>query len=174
VKTLVAAGIVALIVAEARAMVLLHARLDPPLPHPGDNWNESLYALMAIQETRFQIFGTLLAAALLLATVRGWLGPLVARARYLFVPLAFSTLAWLSWAASGFYWKQSWVGGVSAVAGLATGIVIPLGALVFFTTRFYRAPVERRAAGLAIIFAASILVWTLAFALLDFLIGLSM
>jgi hypothetical protein len=174
VKLLVAAGLTALMVAQARAVVFLRARLNAPLPREEDNWNGHLFALMALQETRFHLFGTLLAAALLLATVRGSFAPLEAEARGLFIPLAFSMLAWLAWAVSGFGSKHNWVNLVSEVAGLATGIVIPLFALVFFAIRLYRSPVERRAAGLGVIFAASILVWTLAFAFLDFSIALSM
>jgi hypothetical protein len=174
VKVLVAAGLAALIVAQARAVVFLHARLDAPLPGVGNTWEQSLFAVMAFHSSRFHLFGTLLAAALLLATMRGWLVPLEAEARDLFIPLAFSTLAWLGWAVNGFSWKQNWVHLVSAVAGLATGIVIPLMALVVFAIRLYRSPVERRAAGLGMIFTASILVWTLAFAFLDFSIALAM
>ena len=176
VKVLVAAGLAALIVAQARAVVFLHAQLDAPSPRDGNPWYEHLEALMALQQGRFHLFGTLLTAALASAVAGGaggLLAPLESKARTLFIPLSLSILTWLLWAVGGFR-KHNLASGLVGTVGFASGIVIPLVALISFAIRLYRSPAERPAAGLGMIFAASILVWTLAFVAFQLSIALAM
>ncbi len=172
-RAIVAVGISIglLAVAQAAAVFPLRARLDVPPDLKSDPLMQMLSHRMAYDRAVFHFAGTILAAIGLAAFAStASPGRMIA---WLFAPLALSAAMWLQWAVRGFPGIDP-IEGMGGIAGVLLGTVVPLVGIVALALRLRRrAGVDRVAAGRGIAFAAAVLVWSWAFAVMQFLVGVA-
>ncbi|HMF43702.1 MAG TPA: hypothetical protein VKQ32_23670 [Polyangia bacterium] len=165
-RVLIALSVLAL--AQAAALIWLATRMgDTPVMQADPMYPISLWeARAAFGRGAGHLVGTLLIVPWLLALPS--LAPLGKLPRLLFIAPAISAASWIAWVAQGLpAHDRSFAYRICGAVGLMAGTIIPLVAIVMFRIEAARSPEKRAAAPLGIGFAATVLLWAWAFAVVQ-------
>lgn len=169
-RSLLGAAIGVLALGQIAALVVLGKRLGAPPETTWDSFFQHLDDKVAVGRGVFHLVGTLLAVPWLLAfSSMSRLGKELPR--LLFVPWAISTLAWLVWVVNGLPPHDRFIIQFG-FAGVMSGTIIPLVAIIVFAMRARSSLETRLAARRGIALAAIVLIWSCAFVMTQVQLGM--
>lgn len=166
---LVVAGIC--VVAQALTLPSLWVRLAQAQGRP--DFHGALQARMALYQGGFHLGGGVLLLGLLLAAGRALdePGPVRRAVSLTLVPLCLAQAAWLAWALRGFA-GGGWAALCLGAGGALCGAILPIASTLRLRRRGDSSTERGRVAAMYLAFVLT-WVWSLAFALIEFLLGAS-